>query len=290
MARLTPTAKLALTAQPTAAPNWGRWPQQLPHDFTMMDAPTFMQYDSRGAATAHMQRPVPPHYVVAPAYSAGTMTTLAAPHYQHQPAFAYVPYQSPPPATPIGSPYRQDFQERHSQRMVGPDGDGGRIMSFRRDSKQLNDIRMQSPSARSESQASTAHSLSSNPSAIAKTITYNETIDPANRINFETDVDELMKAIQNKEDEDEDGDQSQTLTPAQTPGAEPASGPQSPISIGHPSTPGNGEAKPKKKWVCDGPNCNKRFVQKTHLDIHRRTHTGHKPYVRLIYSIEGQSN
>lgn len=239
-----------------------------------------MPYDSRGAAHAHMQRPVPPQYVVAPAYSAGPMTSLAAPHYQHQPAFAYVPYQSPPPATPIGSPYRQEFQERHGQRMVGPDGDAARTMSFRRDSKQLNDMRLQSPSARSESQASTAYSSISNPTASAKTITYNETIDPADRIDFETDVDVLMKAIQ-KKDDDEDGSQSQALTPAQTPSAEPGSGPQSPASIEHPSTPGNGEPKLKKKWVCDGPNCNKRFVQKTHLDIHRRSHTGHKPYVGL---------
>ncbi|POR36435.1 Asparagine-rich zinc finger protein AZF1 [Tolypocladium paradoxum] len=244
----------------------------------MMDAPAFMPYDSRAAAPAHMQRPVAPQYVVAPAYSAGPMTTLAAPHYQHQPAFAYVPYQSPPPATPIGSPYRQDFQERHGQRMVGPDGDAARVMSFRRDSSQLNEMRLQSPSARSESQASTTRSSISNPTATAKTITYNETIDPADRINFETDVDELMKVIQ-KSDVDEDGSQSQATTPAQSPSAGPGSGPQSPASLGHPSTPGNGEPKPKKKWVCDGPNCNKRFVQKTHLDIHRRTHTGHKPYV-----------
>ncbi|PNY24972.1 Asparagine-rich zinc finger protein AZF1 [Tolypocladium capitatum] len=239
-----------------------------------------MPYDSRPAPPAHMQRPVAPQYVVAPpAYSAGPMTSLAAPHYQHQPAFAYVSYQSPPPATPISSPYRHDFQERHGPRMVGPDGDAARALSFRRDSKQLNEMRLQSPSARSESQVSTAHSLTSNPTAGAKTITYNETIDPADRINFETDVDELMKVIQ-KSEVDEDGSQSQVITPAQTPScAESGSGPQSPASIGHPSTPGYGEGKPKKKWVCDGPNCNKRFVQKTHLDIHRRTHTGHKPYV-----------
>ncbi|KAG7410325.1 Asparagine-rich zinc finger protein AZF1 [Fusarium oxysporum f. sp. raphani] len=35
----------------------------------------------------------------------------------------------------------------------------------------------------------------------------------------------------------------------------------------------------RKRYCCDGPNCHKRFTQKTHLDIHCRTHTGIKPYV-----------
>ncbi|KYK58733.1 putative finger protein AZF1 [Drechmeria coniospora] len=265
---------MALTASPAAPPNWGRWPQQLPHDFTMMDHPAFMPYDSRPPPppTTHMQRPVAPQYVVAPQYGSGPMTALAPPQYHHQQPFAYVPYQSPPPATPIGSPYKQE-----APRMLASDVNPSRGMPFRRGSRQLNGSRLQSPSARSDSLASTSNrSVASNPCA-AKTITYNETIDPADRVNFETEVDELMKAIQ-KSDEDEAA-AAQTLTPAQTPSAEAGSGPQSPASHAQPSTPGMTETKLKKKWVCDGPNCTKRFVQKTHLDIHRRTHTGHKPYV-----------
>jgi hypothetical protein len=122
-----------------------------------------------------------------------------------------------------------------------------------------------------------AHSVSSNPTANSKTITYNETINPDDRVNFETDVDELMKAIQAKEDEDDDAS-GQILTPAHTPKHEMVMDMQSPASSCHTSTPAP-ESKPRKKWVCDGPSCNKRFVQKTHLDIHRRTHTGLKPYI-----------
>jgi uncharacterized Zn-finger protein len=140
----------------------------------------------------------------------------------------------------------------------------------------MNDARLQSP-ARSDSNVSVAHSTSSNPTANSKTITYNETIDPADRINFETDVDQLMKAIQAKEEEEEDTP-GQTLTPAHTPKTDMGMDPQSPSGSCHASTPGP-ELKPKKKWVCDGPSCNKRFVQKTHLDIHRRTHSGLKPYI-----------
>lgn len=224
-----------------------------------------------------MQRPMPPQYVVGPAYSAAPMTTMAAPHYPAQNSFAtYAPYQSPPPSTPVGSSFKPEYQDRSHPMPMGPDSEAARMASIRRGSRQMSDVRMQSP-ARSDSNVSVARSVGSNPTANSKTITYNETIDPADRVNFETDVDELMKAIQAKDEEDEDA-AGQILTPAHTPKPDVVMEAQSPESSCHNSTPAP-EAKPKKKWVCDGPSCNKRFVQKTHLDIHRRTHTGLKPYV-----------
>ena len=39
--------------------------------------------------------------------------------------------------------------------------------------------------------------------------------------------------------------------------------------------------KPRKRYQCTIPNCNKSFYQKTHLEIHIRAHTGAKPFVRL---------
>lgn len=41
------------------------------------------------------------------------------------------------------------------------------------------------------------------------------------------------------------------------------------------------ESKPKRRYPCRIPSCVKVFTQKTHLEIHTRAHTGHKPYVRL---------
>ncbi|KAF7591964.1 hypothetical protein BBP40_000811 [Aspergillus hancockii] len=35
----------------------------------------------------------------------------------------------------------------------------------------------------------------------------------------------------------------------------------------------------KRKYVCTLPNCGKSFAQKTHLDIHTRAHTGDKPFI-----------
>ena len=40
------------------------------------------------------------------------------------------------------------------------------------------------------------------------------------------------------------------------------------------------ESKSKRRYPCRLPSCAKVFTQKTHLEIHMRAHTGHKPYVR----------
>ncbi|KAF9631254.1 Zinc finger C2H2-type protein [Lasiodiplodia theobromae] len=74
-------------------------------------------------------------------------------------------------------------------------------------------------------------------------------------VNFNTDVDTLMRAIQAKQKTPEE------RLPA----------PKEP--------PKKSSEKGKKRYECDMPGCNKSFYQKTHLDIHRRAHTGFKPFV-----------
>lgn len=76
---------------------------------------------------------------------------------------------------------------------------------------------------------------------------------------FSTDVDTLMKAIQQQSKPAEHRQRSkQKATPAA------------------PSAP---TAKPKKRYTCSLPDCGKAFQQKTHLEIHTRAHTGAKPYL-----------
>jgi len=97
-------------------------------------------------------------------------------------------------------------------------------------------------------------------------------------MNFGTDVDTLMRAIQTKS----------------------ANRPQrARISLTHRSSwrrssNSDGLAKrnstglehdrsgqaSRKKYQCTVPACAKMFFQKTHLEIHLRAHTGHKPFVR----------
>jgi uncharacterized Zn-finger protein len=40
--------------------------------------------------------------------------------------------------------------------------------------------------------------------------------------------------------------------------------------------------KPRKRYQCHMPDCNKSFYQKTHLEIHIRAHTGAKPFVSQL--------
>jgi len=44
-------------------------------------------------------------------------------------------------------------------------------------------------------------------------------------------------------------------------------------------------AKSKKRYQCEIEGCNKSFFQKTHLEIHTRAHTGHKPFVSLLQGV-----
>ncbi|KAH5493108.1 hypothetical protein HBI42_070250 [Parastagonospora nodorum] len=81
-----------------------------------------------------------------------------------------------------------------------------------------------------------------------------EPMDPSN-INFATDVDTLMKAIQAK----------QTTSTQQQ---------EAPPKREEPKV----SQKPRKRYQCHMPDCNKSFFQKTHLEIHIRAHTGAKPF------------
>ncbi|KAF1939328.1 zinc finger protein OZF [Clathrospora elynae] len=72
-------------------------------------------------------------------------------------------------------------------------------------------------------------------------------------INFATDVDTLMRAIQAK----------------QTDSPQPIEPKVEEIKV---------HRKSRKRYQCTIPSCNKSFYQKTHLEIHIRAHTGAKPF------------
>src|SRR5205823_2978033 len=99
-------------------------------------------------------------------------------------------------------------------------------------------------------------------------------------INFSTDVDTLMKAIQAKQ---------QSVQQRQPPPAKVR-------ELSHHETLKARDSlllqeeevkpsqKPKKRYQCSIPGCNKSFYQKTHLEIHTRAHTGVKPFVSVRLS------
>ncbi|KAM5342516.1 hypothetical protein ACJ41O_013482 [Fusarium nematophilum] len=234
----------------------------------MMESPSMLPFDSRTTTTAPLQRPIMAPYMVPGSYSSASMTSLAAPHYQPAQPYQFGGYHGPPTPPHHSSPFKVEY---HDRRPSGPDSDNGRVSSYSRETKYTYTEQAPSP-ARSDSRASTTRSMPTNPTVNSKTITSNETINPEDQVNFDTEVDELMKAIQRKTEKGGDAGH-QPLTPGMSPVSE--------ASLDNQGTPAPADGKPpsRKRYVCNGPNCNKSFTQKTHLDIHRRTHTGDKPYV-----------
>lgn len=88
-----------------------------------------------------------------------------------------------------------------------------------------------------------------------------------------TDVDTLMRAIQTKATLPA----HKTHTPRAYGHNVRASGSDSVSSAVKGGIPI--ESKAKRRYPCRIPSCAKVFTQKTHLEIHMRAHTGHKPYV-----------
>ncbi|KAL2862981.1 C2H2-type zinc finger protein [Aspergillus lucknowensis] len=106
----------------------------------------------------------------------------------------------------------------------------------------------------------------------------------ASEIEFSTEVDILMKAIQAKGVAQPPNLQS--LPPLQQlthggangypqPYVPPVSNPRTAPIIEEPQS----RSGKKRRYACTEPQCGKSFAQKTHLDIHRRAHTGDKPFV-----------
>jgi hypothetical protein len=90
-------------------------------------------------------------------------------------------------------------------------------------------------------------------------------------INFATDVDTLMKAIQAKQSRSSpvpDSPKVNLLLPSHIS-----------TDLFRQEMAPKVSQRPRKRYQCHMPNCNKSFYQKTHLEIHIRAHTGAKPFV-----------
>ena len=113
------------------------------------------------------------------------------------------------------------------------------------------------------------------------TMQASQTPKAAGDVNFGTDVDTLMRAIQVKTENRRRG----APVPDVHDGSDRSlsNGPESDIARECYSESSQGFPRSRKKYQCNVPSCSKVFFQKTHLEIHVRAHTGAKPFVRLVY-------
>jgi hypothetical protein len=257
-------------------------------------------YDSRAASSAAITRAIiAPHYVPVHPFSGAPSSNMVVTHPQMQQnnPFSFAPYTGAGQNGIIPAFANNYIQQRPLPRLTQSDTDGSRGMSYARNTRQgyVEELHSASPTIKSEPQWNGPSNSPSFVSANTKTVTTTSSTNGSTDVNFGTEVDTLMKAIQAK---------SKSTTPQTTSSVE-----QSRPVVGVSRTPpyvqassqvgayASGESSQfkltqkdlqeeasspkggKKRYQCTIENCTKSFYQKTHLDIHERAHTGVKPYV-----------
>jgi len=272
----TVTSTLAIYSQ-TPGQDWGRWPvyqQQNPDDqYYAMPIPG--PYDSR------IPNPLPQNQ-----YSQ-QVQYLPQPHIV--PSQHAVQHNNPFNGLPYSGTYAGAYSGANVN-AIAPSPQFGNDINYIRPRPLFNETYDQrrfvdgsQPRIKVESQGTTpTRSPVSTSSKLSRDGEFTNDTSPSSEkmeVDFATEVDVLMKAIQGK--------------PATAMVQEIAS-PLDPTShvVGSrllsstrrtPLTPvgnQNGDGRSSlKKYCCSIENCTKRFSQKTHLSIHKRSHTGDKPYV-----------
>ncbi|MBV33942.1 MAG: hypothetical protein CMP47_00490 [Rickettsiales bacterium] len=222
-------------------------------------------YDSRAASSAALTRTImAPQYSSAQTYSGATSHNMVATHQQQQQhqqhnPFSFGGYSGPNTNMIIPAFANCNFiQQRPLPRLMQVDDDGSRQVSYPGTSRTgyIEEHHSQSPPIKTESMW---HAPATTPVFHSTEVKTTPTSNQAQEVNFGTEVDTLMKAIQAKE---------QTTPPQTTSSVEQIR------PVENSSSPKNS----KKRYQCTIANCSKSFYQKTHLDIHERAHTGVKPY------------
>ncbi|KAF9881173.1 C2H2 transcription factor [Colletotrichum karsti] len=266
---------MALTESPAAPQAWGRWQQHHPaaNEYSMMDNSNFVPYDSRTQTSAPMNGAImAPQYMVGNHYGVASMPTMGHPC-QTQNHFAYAQYDSSP--TNMNMPFRLPAQQdRQMMPVTAQEHEVPRASSFPQESPSMQNDRHQSPSSRSETK--TASSTKTPHPLNTKDIKYNKPTS-AEAVNFTTAIDTLMKAIQKRHDSEDIVKGVPEIEKVVKP--EPRSPKAQPQPHVQPEPcPEPAEAPKSKKYICDVDGCGKSFYQSTHLDTHKRAHTGEKPY------------
>lgn len=135
------------------------------------------------------------------------------------------------------------------------------------------------------------------PSGGSKVIKPAVPVNGAQVVDFRTEVDTLMKAIQAQTEPSNPPSPTPMVGASFTPPHMHSDSHNSGYSSGESSsdllTDGNCQDDTsttrkvsKKRYPCPVGNCNRNFYQKTHLEIHVRLHTGEKPYVSHYFALK----
>ena len=241
-----------------------------------------------------------PQYIPGTQYTSAPSSNFVAPHQNmHHNPFNYNPYAggSINVLVPIPAFANNYIQQRPQFRFEQPDNEGNRASSYTRNDRHgfVEELHSHSPPIKSETQWNPPTSSPSYGSNNTKDVSPITPANGSNEITFKTSVDTLMKAIQTKSQ----NSQPQKSSPKEL--SRPVVGAPRPHSYKHDNSQdvvhrhlgevklklthddhqdGAGRSKDdKKRYVCTIADCSKSFFQKTHLDIHERSHTGDKPYV-----------
>ncbi|KAI1763000.1 hypothetical protein GGR53DRAFT_521269 [Hypoxylon sp. FL1150] len=243
----------------------------------MLDSSNLLPYGSSPTTSTSVQRPaMPTQFMMENAYTVAPMTSPQLPQYSTDNNFVYAQYTPQTPPTLPGS--FKHYQEEYPQpRSTSSDTESVHTLYQREHGQAETDDHETGPQVKYEPRV--ASHRSPPPPAASKIIHRNVAKDKANEIEFSTDVDIMMKAIQIKGGGDDSGFGEAAYPSPPHVDEEKFNLRRKSCTPEEKTTTGNQPGRDRhKRYVCDVKGCNKRCSQKTQLETHKRAHTGEKPY------------
>lgn len=247
----------------------------------MMDSSVLLPYHASPTTTAPGQRPaMPTPFMVENAYTVAPMTSPQLTQFPPDNNFVYAHYTPQTPPT-LSSSFKHYAEEYPPPRPTTTDTEPVHAV-YQREHSQTHAVEQDTiPQIKYEPRVASQRSFSPAPPVASKTIHRNVAEDKANEIEFTTNVDIMMKAIQLKDENQVNPDFGEAAYPS-PPRVDEEKFNLRRKSCSPEETTNKGSQSGRdrqRRYVCDVKGCKKRCNQKTQLETHMRAHTGEKPYV-----------